>query len=62
MILKKSNWNSGKEKYNKPNKTISESLTNIIDQVEDRVSGLEDKIDYLEHLDNKKEQSKKVCI
>jgi hypothetical protein len=45
--------NSKIEKFNKSNfKNSVESLTNIMDQVADRLSGFEDKIGKLEHSDN----------
>jgi hypothetical protein len=44
MNSKTLNWNCGNENINKQNKNSAESLGNRLDQVEDKILGLEDKV------------------
>jgi hypothetical protein len=48
------------EKLNNLNKNSVESITNRIEQVENRVSGSEDDVEELDQSDNDKENNKKI--
>jgi hypothetical protein len=54
ILKKRSSWNFGNKKFNKPIKNSVENFTNKLYQVEDRVSGLENKSKELKHLGNNK--------
>jgi hypothetical protein len=49
ILTKKSNWNSENGKLNKLNKKSAATLFSRLDQIGERMSGLEDKVDVLEH-------------